>query len=213
MRLTLKFLHEISSIGLIGSLVAYLVLVATADVNAPAEYAAVRHGIDMICRWILLPSLALVLISGLLAIAVTRPYMEARWVWVKTLLGISMFEGTLGAVASHAQHGAELAALAAAGKGNPKLMAEVIRGEWIGVWTIMTISIANVVLAVWRPRLKRRVRYDAPTRPAPGATSNEAPAADAPADTQVDAPSDRNQADDAMVDAQSDPTASRAPER
>lgn len=173
MRLTLKFLHEISSIGLMGSLAAYLVLVATANVDAPAEYAAVRHGIDMICRWILLPSLALVLISGLLAIAVTRPYMEARWVWVKTLLGISMFEGTLGAVAAHAQHGAELAALAAAGKGNPKLMAEVIRGEWIGVWTIMTISIANVVLAVWRPRLKRRVRYDAPIKSEPDEATAE----------------------------------------
>lgn len=204
MRLTLKFLHEVSSIGLIGSLIAYLVLVATANVEAPAEYAAVRHGIDMICRWVLLPSLAVVLISGLLAIAVTRPYMEARWVWVKTLLGISMFEGTLAAVAANAQHGAELAALAAAGKGNPKLMAEVIRGEWIGVWTIMIISIANVVLAVWRPRLKRRVRYDS-SRDDPRA--NDASSARDPAGMADE------DATTAVPEAPSDSEITRAPER
>lgn len=156
MRLLLKFLHEISGIGVIGSLAAYLVLVATANPDSVNEYAAVRHGIAMLCKWVLLPSLALVLISGLLAIAVTRPFMEARWVWVKALLGISMFEGTLGAVAANAQRGAELAAKAAAGQGNPQLMAELMRGEWIGVWTILAISVANVVLAVWRPRFKRR---------------------------------------------------------
>jgi hypothetical protein len=133
-----------------------LVLVVTADFSSPVEYAAVRKGIDALCRWILMPSLALVLISGLLAIVATRSYIDARWAWVKALLGLSMFEGTLGVVITHAKRGADLSAKVAGGDASPEVLAQVLRSEWIGLWTIMAIAMANVVLGIWRPRLKRR---------------------------------------------------------
>jgi len=164
MRRTLKFLHELSSIGVIGSLAAYLVLVWTADFGSPVEYAAVRRGIDAVCKWILMPSLAVVLISGLLAIVATRSYMDARWAWIKALLGISMFEGTLGAVVTNARRGAQLSAKVAQGNADPQILADVVRSEWMGVWTIMALAIANVVLGIWRPRFTRRPK--APANPA-----------------------------------------------
>jgi len=157
MRPLLKFLHELSSIGVIGSLAAYLVLVVTADFSSPVEYAAVRKSIDALCKWILMPSLALVLISGLLAIVATRAYIDARWAWVKALLGLSMFEGTLGAVITNAKRGADLSAKVAGGDASPEVLAQVLRSEWIGLWTIMAIAIANVVLGIWRPRFKRQL--------------------------------------------------------
>ena len=59
--------------------------------NSPAA----RQAIAAIARYVLLPSLALVLVTGLLAIAATRGYHDAGWAWVKALLGIGVFEATL----------------------------------------------------------------------------------------------------------------------
>ena len=152
----LKALHQIGGIGLAGSLAACIVLVATAPTDSLAGYAAVRQGIAAISQWILVPSLAIVLVSGLLAIAANRAYHDAGWAWIKALLGIVMFEGTLITISASARRAAELSALAAAGGGDPAQLAEVLRTEWGSLWLILALSIANVLLAVWRPRILRR---------------------------------------------------------
>jgi hypothetical protein len=152
----LKLLHEIAAAGVAGSLAACIVLVATAP--SPADslvaYAAVRGGIAAVVKWLLVPSLALLLISGLLAIAANRVYHDAGWAWIKALLGITMFEGTLLTVGGSARRAAELSALAASG-GDAAQLAAVLRTEWGGLWLILALSLANIVIAVWRPRFKR----------------------------------------------------------
>ena len=75
----LKALHQIGGIGLAGSLAACIVLVATAPTDTLVGYAAVRQGIAAISQWLLVPSLAIVLINGLLAIAANRAYHDADW--------------------------------------------------------------------------------------------------------------------------------------
>jgi hypothetical protein len=151
-RRTLKALHEIGAIGVMGSLAACIVLVATAPTDSLVGYAAVRHGIAEITRWLLVPSLAITLITGLGAIAASDAYINSGWPWAKALLGITMFEGTLLTIGGSARRAAELSALAAEGKGNPALLAEAVRTEWGGLWIILVLSVANIVLAVWRPR-------------------------------------------------------------
>lgn len=130
----IKILHEIGAAGVLGCFAACIVLIATAPTQSPVAYAAVRAGIAAIMRWLLVPSLAAVLVSGLLAIAANRAYANAGWAWVKALLGVTMFEGTLLTVGA----GAQLA-----------------HGEWSTLWLLLALSLANVVLAVWRPRFRR----------------------------------------------------------
>jgi hypothetical protein len=158
MRRALKLLHEISAIGVTGSFAACLVLVATAPAHSLLAYAAVRAGIAAIAKWLLVPSLALVLISGLLAIAINRGFHNAGWAWVKALLGISMFEGTLITVGAGARRAAELSEAAAGGGGNAAELAQVLHSEWSSLWFLLFLSLVNIVLAVWRPRFSRRAR-------------------------------------------------------
>ena len=153
LRKLLKVLHEIGSVGVLGAFATCLVLIAAAP--SPHEllaYAAARQGIAAIAKWLLVPSLALVLISGLLAMVANDGYMEAGWAWIKALLGLSMFEGSLVTVSASARHAAQL--------------AEVLRTERGGLWLLMVIAIANIVLAVWRPRISFEVaEQPAPSRP------------------------------------------------
>ena len=157
-RRAVKLLPELGAVGVMGALGAGLVLSLTAPPpgEALAEYAAVRQGIAAINRWLLLPSLVLVLLSGLLAIAATRAYMDAGWPWLKALSTVAMFEGTLLTVHSSGRKAAEIATLAAS-SGEPDLAAlePLLRTEWIGGWTILALSLGNILLAVWRPRLRR----------------------------------------------------------
>jgi hypothetical protein len=152
-RLSLKTLHEISAIGFGGGLAACLVINVAAPHASPAEFAAARQAIAAIAKYILLPSLAVVLISGLLAIAATRGYQNAGWPWVKALLGLSLFEATFVTIGSARQQ-AEMAAAAA----DPALIAAVLRSERNTLWLLLAIGVANVALAVWRPRLTVKIR-------------------------------------------------------
>jgi hypothetical protein len=155
LRKLLKILHEIGAIGTMGSFAACIVLNATAPTNSLDAYAAVLRGVALITQWLLIPSLVLVLTSGLLAIAANDAYKNAAWAWVKALLGIGTFEGTLLTVGASARRAAELSTLAAGGHGDSIQLAQVIRTEWGGLWIMAALALINIALAVWRPRLYR----------------------------------------------------------
>lgn len=156
MKRLLKALHEIGAIGVMGALATCVVLAWTAPTDSPVGYAAVRQGIAEVSKWILVPSLAIVVVSGLLSMAVTDAFHDAGWAWLKALLGLAMFEGTLLTVSGSARRAAELSAEAAAGQADPAQLAAVLRTEWGGLWLLLALSLANIVLAVWRPRFSRR---------------------------------------------------------
>lgn len=153
LRPSLKVLHEIAGIAFGGGLAACLVINLLAPRASPAGFAAAREAFAAIAHYVLVPSMAVVVVSGLLAIAATRPYLDAGWAWLKALLGLSVFEATLVTVGASSKQ-AELVAAAA----DPAVLAALLQSERNTLWLLIALSAANVVLAVWRPRLTWTVR-------------------------------------------------------
>ncbi len=153
LRFGAKALHEMASIGYGGALTACLVINLAADRAAAPEFAAARRVYAAIAQYLLLPSMAVVVISGLAALAATQAYQNALWAWVKALLGLSAFEATLVLVGSSGRQ-AEMTAAAA----DPVQLDALLRSERNTLGMLIFLSAVNVVLAVWRPRLTVTVR-------------------------------------------------------
>jgi hypothetical protein len=153
MRKLLKILHTIGSCGLIGGLAGYMAIWAFAPQETAADFAAARLIIGVLGNFLLIPSLGVCLVTGLLAMAVHRPFQERRWVWVKAALGIGMFEGTMGLVQSKADYAARVST-ELADKGAASTGSDVASG-WPLLTFVMALAILNVVLGVWRPALRR----------------------------------------------------------
>ena len=156
MRQAIKFLHTLASCGLIGALLGYMIVLVYAPQQTASTYADVRQTINALCNYLLLPSLAIALVTGLLSMAVHRPFQEKRWVWFKAFLGLSMFESTLAIIQSKANYAATLSAKIAHGEASADALSEALSHEWYSLGAIMALSIANIVLGVWRPRLEMR---------------------------------------------------------
>lgn len=157
MRKFLKFLHTLGGIGLTGALLVQLLMLANLPPSADlVAYATARGQMGLVATWVLFPSLAVVLVSGLLSMAWTDAFHGAGWVWMKLALGVSVFEGTLITVQGPARREAELAARVLAGDADPSLLGLSTSAEFNSSLVILGVAIANVVLAVWRPRFSRR---------------------------------------------------------
>ena len=156
MKKTLKFLHSLGAAGMTGALIAHLILLGVSpDPVALPEYAATRTAIAAVTTWLLLPSLTLMLVSGLLAIAAHPPFGNLAWVWIKLALSLSIFQPVLMWVHGPAVRLAEHAAAATANEVLSEDIAIAMRNEQAMVWVILAVCIANIVLAIWRPRFRR----------------------------------------------------------
>ena len=152
MRKLLKVLHTLAACGLIGGLGCYMILLAVSPHETPAAYAELRLAIAAISNYVLLPSLAVAVISGLLAFMVHRPFLNQGWAWMKAASGILMFKGVLTIVGAKADHAADVSRRIADGEQVTELLHESIAYEWYTLAIVLALSIANVVLGIWRPR-------------------------------------------------------------
>ena len=156
MQKALKFLHTLASCGFIGGLLAYMIVLLKAPQDTASTYANVRLTISHLSNYILIPSLAVVLVSGLLSMAVHKPFQEKRWVWIKALLGLSLFEATLAIVQSKVDYAAKISVKIAEGNAKADALSVSLSTEWYSLSALMVLSIANIVLGVWRPSLRKR---------------------------------------------------------
>jgi hypothetical protein len=150
----MKFLHTMGAIGLMGSMACLLVLLSfTPSPHSLSEYALMRGTMAAIAKWIFLPSLALTLIAGMLAIAMNRAFQNAGWAWAKLVTGVLMFEGGLVSIQGPIQREAERCASVLAGQLDPAALALPAGAERNTILAILAVATANVVLGIWRPRL------------------------------------------------------------
>jgi hypothetical protein len=144
------------AIGLMGSIACLLVLMSVAPPPASMAGYALMHGaMAAIATWIFFPSLALALMSGLLAIAVTPGYHNAGWAWAKLATGILIFEGGLVETLGPIQEEAKRSSAALAGQLDPATLTGAYGAERSTLWVLLAVATANVVLGIWRPRLTR----------------------------------------------------------
>ncbi len=148
LRLGAKTIHDVASIGFGGALAACLVINQAFD-PASAGFLVARQVHAAIAKYVLVPSMGVVVVSGLVALASTHAYMAAGWAWLKALLGLSVFEATLIVVGSSARQAEIAAAVAAADLATVQAR---LRSEAFTLWLLIALSIVNVVLAVWRPK-------------------------------------------------------------
>ena len=157
MRRFLKFLHTMGAIGLMGAMSALIILVILSpDPIELQAYTMYREIIGKVAQWLLLPSLGLVLLSGMWSMAMTSAYINAGWVWLKLATGILVFKGVLISIQGPAEEEAELSAQALAGGLDPALLGQRLSEEWIVLWVMMAVAVANVVLGIWRPRFNSK---------------------------------------------------------
>lgn len=153
----MKFMHTIGAIGQMGAMACLLVLLSFAPApTSLSEYALMRGAMGGIAAWIFLPSLGLVLVTGLLAIALNRAYHNAGWAWAKLFSGILIFEWGFAAIQGPMQQEAELSARALVHEVDPATLASTLNAEWKSLWVLLAVATANVILGIWRPRLTRR---------------------------------------------------------
>jgi hypothetical protein len=161
MRKLLKISHTLAACGLIGGLGCYLILLYAAPQETPEAYADLREAIAAISNYLLLPSLAIATISGLLAMMVHRPFLDKRWVWLKAALGILMFKGVLTIVGAKANDAAVVSRKIADGEPVVEALDAALFNEWATLGVVLVLSVANVVLGIWRPRLTGRLQHRA----------------------------------------------------
>ena len=158
---TLKFLHTIGSVGMMGSMAALLVIhMVLPPASVDPAYLHLRIAMGAIGNWVFLPSLAITLVAGLLAIAANRIFHDVGWVWVKLAFGILVFEAGLIAIHGPVRREAELAAALLTGAGDAapgaSRLGATLGQVWGALWLMMAIAVANIALGVWRPRFRRR---------------------------------------------------------
>lgn len=150
-RKIVKILHTVAAGGLIGGLAAYMVLLVVATPTDAEAYAGLRASLQVVSGYILVPSLAVGLLSGLVSMLVHTPFLDKGWVWFKALLGILMFKGVLTIDSAKADYAANVSRQIADGTAPADALQSLLGLEWWTCVGVMGVAVANVVLGVWRP--------------------------------------------------------------
>lgn len=146
-----KYLHVVATIGLVGSLAAVLVL-ALGAAGLPSEQALVMfRGMAWIVARVALPSIALLWLSGLLAIAVRTAFLEMGWMWAKVVIGMAVTGIVLISLwpGSDAMTALDEPATAAA----LQALAATLARETGWAWAAVSLGLIATAFGLWRPKL------------------------------------------------------------
>lgn len=151
----LKLLHYASLAGLGGGIVVILVLLDTIDATSPAAVASMHAAIALVCSGLVVPSLVVLLLTGMLLVVARPQLISARWVWAKALVGVIVAVALLAGLQPLVIALASMSATGALGDAPPGPLARTVETErWAAYLTLANVVVA-MVIAVWRPRLGR----------------------------------------------------------
>ncbi|MGZ8254971.1 MAG: hypothetical protein ACXWVT_08980 [Burkholderiaceae bacterium] len=153
----IKLLHFASLVGLAGGILVSLVLADTIDATSPSASASMHAAIALICGAVIVPSMIVILLTGMLLV-VARPHLiSARWVWAKAVLGVVTGAVTLLALQPAVNAAASMSATGALGDAAPGPLASAIASEHAAAWWTLGLVLVAMLVAVWRPRIGRPV--------------------------------------------------------
>lgn len=157
----IKIVHLLALAGFVGGLASTLLLSDFADNAPPSLLAALRMSVASLGESLVVPSLVLMVLSGMLLVVARPQLVRARWVWAKAVLTAVIAIVALGVVHPAITRAAILAAEGALGTPTLNEMSRAFSAERIGGLVVLVLSAVAVVLAVWRPRLGQRRPPDA----------------------------------------------------
>jgi len=176
MRKSMKFLHVLGACGMIGALVTWFILLAVAPQETPQAYADLRASIAALGNYLLVPAMGTTLVSGVMSIAIHHPFQNLKWVWVKALLGIPVFEGTLSLIGAKADRANAMAQRMLEGEVSRDAIERAVASEWQHLGLILALSVVNVLIGVWRPSFARKATKEAKAAKCNGIDAGAAPA-------------------------------------
>jgi hypothetical protein len=110
--------------------------------------------LSKIAAWVIGPTVVLAIITGLWAMALNPAFQDAGWVWAKAATGILILLGglhVLGPIQEEAKRGAG----ALARSPDPASVSRLLTAEGNTLLVLLAVSVANIALGVWRPRLPK----------------------------------------------------------
>lgn len=151
----IKLLHYTSLVGLAGGILVSLVLADTVDATSPSATASIHAAIALICGALIVPSMIVMLLTGMLLVVAKPHLIGARWVWVKAVLGLVTGAVILLALQPAVNAAASISATGALGEAAPGPLANVVASEHAAAWWTLGLVLVAMVIAVWRPKFGR----------------------------------------------------------
>jgi hypothetical protein len=151
-----KLMHYAGLVGLAGGVLIALVLADTVDATSPGRSATVHAAVAHVGATVIVPSMVIVLLSGMLLVVARPQLIGARWVWLKAVLGLILGGVVLLALQPALRAAAAMAADGALGERAMGSLAAVVGAEVRAATITLVLVVAAAVVAIWRPRLGRR---------------------------------------------------------
>lgn len=147
----LKLLHFAGLVGLAGGIVVILVLLDAIDATSPGMVATMHAAIALVCSALVVPSLVVVLLTGMLLVVARPQLISARWVWAKAFFGVIAagaillgFQPLVNALASMSASGALGAP--------PGPIDSTVDTERYAAYLVLANVLLAMIVAIWRPR-------------------------------------------------------------
>lgn len=156
-----KLVHYAGLVGLAGGVIVSLVLADAIDATSPSGTATVHAAIALVGSAVIVPSLVVVLVTGMLLVVARPQLIGARWVWAKAALGVATGAVVLLALQPALRAAAAMSAGGALGERAMGPLASVVEAELVAAYATLALVVAAIAVAIWRPRLGRRASSDA----------------------------------------------------